>query len=376
MLLKFGVRNYMGFREGALVSFQLDSKAPRGLAIVKGVAPILGIKGANASGKTSLLRALSFLGAYVPYSFVTAPDAIIPVSTHFDSDEPCEFYAEFVSDGGIKYIYELVVGTREIERETIFRIKNRKMKILERTRERLTHLPQEFERLSKIKVRKNVSIVSLAHQYEFDELDDIYEFFASFITNVAFSGLMLEPISEQSAAEYLYGNSEALAFVKSFIIDCDTGVTDIEIIEDEENSKKTYFPYFLHGGDRGITSHTESSGTRALFRNLVRYWMALERGSVMIADELDIHLHPHIVPKLLQLFLDPKVNKRGAQLIFTTHDSGVLDLLGKYRTYLVNKEDNESFGYRLDEISADLVRNDRPVSPLYRAGKIGGVPKL
>jgi hypothetical protein len=53
-----------------------------------------------------------------------------------------------------------------------------------------------------------------------------------------------------------------------------------------------------------------------------------------------------------------------------------MDHLGKYRTYLVNKKNNESYGYRLDEIPGDILRNDRPVSTPYRNGKIGGVPKI
>ncbi|RLO37994.1 abortive infection protein, partial [Serratia marcescens] len=49
---------------------------------------------------------------------------------------------------------------------------------------------------------------------------------------------------------------------------------------------------------------------------------------------------------------------------------------GKYRTYLVNKEKNESYCYRLDEIKGDILRHGRLISPVYKEGKIGGVPKL
>lgn len=53
-----------------------------------------------------------------------------------------------------------------------------------------------------------------------------------------------------------------------------------------------------------------------------------------------------------------------------------MDYLGKYRIVLVNKENNESFLYRLDEISGDLLRNDRSISKVYENGKIGGKPRL
>jgi predicted ATPase len=93
-------------------------------------------------------------------------------------------------------------------------------------------------------------------------------------------------------------------------------------------------------------------------------------------DEFDIHLHPHILPKLIKLFLDPRSNPKGAQLLISTHDAEILNMLGRYRTFLVNKVENESFGYRLDELPGDIVRNDRPILPAYNEGKIGGVPRL
>jgi hypothetical protein len=53
-----------------------------------------------------------------------------------------------------------------------------------------------------------------------------------------------------------------------------------------------------------------------------------------------------------------------------------MDYLGKYRVVFVNKEDNESFLYRLDELPGDLLRNDRSIEGVYNTGKIGGRPKL
>jgi len=79
---------------------------------------------------------------------------------------------------------------------------------------------------------------------------------------------------------------------------------------------------------------------------------------------------------LLNLFEDKELNPNNAQLIFTTHDYDVMDRIGKYRIVLVNKSDNESFLYRLDEIPGDMIRNDRLISPIYNANKIGGKPKI
>ena len=93
-------------------------------------------------------------------------------------------------------------------------------------------------------------------------------------------------------------------------------------------------------------------------------------------DEFDINYHAFILPKLISLFENKDINKKTAQFIFTSHNTEIIDTLGKYRTYLVNKENNESYCYRLDEIQGDILRNDRLISPIYKEGKIGGVPKL
>ena len=74
--------------------------------------------------------------------------------------------------------------------------------------------------------------------------------------------------------------------------------------------------------------------------------------------------------------MDPEKNKMNAQLLFTTHSLEIIDITGRYRTYLVNKDENVSFAFRLDEVPGDMLRNDRSLIPAYREGRIGGVPRL
>ena len=97
---------------------------------------------------------------------------------------------------------------------------------------------------------------------------------------------------------------------------------------------------------------------------------------MLVIDEFDINLHPDLLPMLVEFFESPQKNIKNSQLMFTTHNSEIMDVLSKYRTVLVNKENNESYLYRLDEIDGDIIRNDRPLSPVYNSGKIGGKPKL
>lgn len=101
---------------------------------------------------------------------------------------------------------------------------------------------------------------------------------------------------------------------------------------------------------------------------------ALKIGGIVIIDELEIKLHPAIVVRLLELFNDPEVNTGKGQIIFSSHMPALIDLLGKYHTYLVEKNDQKSEVYPLSDFPE--ARADQKLAPLYLAGKFGGVPRI
>ena len=188
------------------------------------------------------------------------------------------------------------------------------------------------------------------------------------------------PLDINETAKDLHKDSEAAKFVEDFIRECDTGISRLNIVETTDAKGEPQFtPFFFHSvGNKEFAVHAynESSGTKALYRLLPRFKRALDTGGLLLLDEIDAHLHPLLLPKLINLFLDHSTNPNNAQLLFSTHDTRLLDQLGRYRTYLVNKEDNESYTYRLDEIPGDILRNDRPIAPIYSDGRIGGIPRL
>ena len=113
-----------------------------------------------------------------------------------------------------------------------------------------------------------------------------------------------------------------------------------------------------------------------MYINLLFYYQNLKSGGVLILDEFDINLHPDILPHLINLFITKELNPNKAQMIFSTLNPDVLDVLGKYRSYLFEKENGESFGYRLDEPDTNILRNDRSVSAPYKRHLLGGYPKI
>lgn len=379
MLIEFGASNYFSFREWFKISFELNKNCPEEVSEGETLSKIIGIKGANASGKTNVLKCLAFLHDFCFRSFQKEPDADLEIQSFFNNDDPSEFYIEFIANS-IQYRYELTATKKKVLIETLYRKTKRHTKIIERIENSITYSVKEFDKIHDIKLRANCSFISSARQYEMEELKDVIHHFDNAISNTSvLAGYIEKDIDLSYISKFYKNNDDYFKFAKNLIIKSDTGIDDIDI-SSFENSKgeEIYYPMFSFQTEKGkkyLPHHMQSSGTKALFQQLWMYQFALRRGGLLILDEFDIKLHPFIAPYLLELF-NKENNVNGAQIIFTTHNTEILDYLGKYRTYLVNKEQNESYVYRLDEIPGDLLRNDRSISPIYKQGKIGGVPRL
>lgn len=380
MILEYGVKNFLSFREGATVSFRLDGNVPDHIAEGRDSATILCVKGANGSGKTHLLKGLAFIANFASKSFSTDPEAEIAVDTHFQSNEPAEFYAEFIAADQITYIYELAVTKKAVLHEALYQKKKRKTKLFERNGSTVSAIKRLAE-IETLNYRNNASVISTLHQHKNREFESVYSLFYNTIFNVSQAGFREQRgFDLGSVSQFCSEHPRALEFISAFIKDCDVGISKITISSDEgEDGKKKYFPIFHHlVGENEFPVHlpTESNGTKYLFRMLLAHMMALATGSIFIADEFDIYLHPDILPKIIELYINKDANDRGAQLLFSAHNADILDICGKYRTVLVNKEHNASYSYRLDELPGDILRNDRSISAPYKEGKLGGVPRI
>lgn len=393
MINEFGVKNFFGFKEWAVVSFDLDKKVPHNISMGLSVSPILGVKGANASGKTNLLKVLGFIKYFVTENVLensspvnSEKDQKIDITSFFKSKDASDFFIDF-DFKGINYKYEFSVTVDEIIREELFIRKNvRSLKIFERERNELTYTQQKYKELKKLKLKKNISVIQHIMNFDFRfEKEDILnfnQFFECSHMNVNKFGIHRDYSNDFDLVDFLAQKMVELPGLKDFVVDLikrsDLGVSSIEVDKNKSSEgEDVYSPYFIHNHD--TESHrlpfvAESNGTRKLFVSLSQYWFTLQTGGFLALDEFDIHLHPMILPSIVELFSDCNINKTGAQFIFTSHNSEIMDLLGKYRTVLVEKKNNESYCYRLDEIPG--IRGDRSLSGRYLKGEFGGVPDI
>ena len=381
MLLGYGVKNCWCFKDWLDINLRLNGYVPKDISLGKPYSLVLGYEGANASGKTNALKVFAFIADFAKNSFSYPPESQILFDSFFYHENSSEFYVEFMDANSIEYRYEAVLYEDHVEKETLFVIKSTTEEILfERNKNEITK-NELYSNENKIILRNNASFISTLHQYGIQEIKDVYNFFAKNTINVTYRGLHYEISRDVPViSEMYFQNEDALIFTKDLIKRFDTGIVDIRIsYREDEKDNKIYFPIFFHENKNtqyklGIDS--ESTGTKALYINLLSYYQTLKSGGVLLLDEFDINLHPDILPHLINLFTEQKSNPKNAQMIFTSVNPDILDILGKYRAYLFEKENGESFCYRLDEPDTNILRNDRKVSAPYRRHLLGGYPKI
>ncbi|MBZ7445944.1 AAA family ATPase, partial [Klebsiella grimontii] len=177
MIYSYGFKNYFGFKEGADVSFLLGSRVPQEISGGRKAATILGVKGANGAGKTNLLKALTFISTFCTRSFNTTDDGGIDADPYFDSEEPSEFYIDFLIDNHI-YTYELGVTSTVVIYERLYRKgyvpddsekKSRKVQVFERNGNEVVKRISELASIDVISLKSNASLISSAFHYKFAE---------------------------------------------------------------------------------------------------------------------------------------------------------------------------------------------------------------
>jgi len=383
MIKRLGVKNYCSFNEGVEINFELDKKVPDEVRQGLVATTVLGIKGANGSGKTNIIKVIEFLNQFCAHSAKNKEDDDIEVVTFFHNENPTEVYIEFCVDD-MQFHYELEVTKTHVIKEILYRTNSRKVKVFERKYDEIVECIDDVSELKNIVIKSNASILSIYKTYKFKspmvDLSLSNLFFYKIISNVNYFGYYDREFDYRKASEEYEKDQKLFSFVKHILMSADNGIQDIKIHQTTDSEGKEYsYPIFSHnhnGEVFNLTYYAQSSGTKALFKKMYMYWLVLSSGGILALDEFDIHIHSMVLPLLINLFANKETNKYNSQFIFTAHNSEVIDTLGKYRTILVNKEDNVSYCYRLDEISGSMVRNDRAITPLYLKKKLGGVPHI
>ncbi len=383
MIVEYGARNCWAFKEWMVVSFQFNKNVPDeyGFSDCR-VSPALCFEGGNASGKSCGLRVLSFIMDFCRNSFLRGSESDILLDTFFNNDDDSELFIKFTLPEHTDEIYDYEVKLTQrkvLEEKLSFYEENRKKLLIHRKDNRIIKNTLSSN-IENILLRDNCSFISTFIQYGVPEIAPFNLFFGNIISNVTYNQTVDEQLIDYVASYYSKNPEMHRRVVKQLKI-FDTGIEDVKIIKGADiNGNNQYLSQFFHATDEDnntLSYFDQSTGTKLLYNRLRDFFLTIDIGGVLVYDEIDMHLHSRIVPYLYNFFLDREQNTNHAQIIFTSHDSSIIDDMKKYRTYLFNKEDGESYCYRVDELPGNVVlRNERSLETTYKTGVLGGVPNV
>ena len=119
----------------------------------------------------------------------------------------------------------------------------------------------------------------------------------------------------------------------------------------------------------------ESAGTQRFFSRIGSWISVVEQGKLLVIDEIEASMHPLLTRRLVAMIQDTKINTKGAQLLFTTHDTGLLDLslLRRDQIWFVERDDKcgATVLYALTDFSP---RKGENIQKGYLQGRFGAIP--
>jgi uncharacterized protein len=408
MLLRFRFENFRSFRNEQELSMVAASITERPEVARKidpageSVVPAAAIYGANASGKTNVLRALQFMAEAVKSSHKDwLPDRSV-LRDAFRADERSKsalsrFAVDIVVDG-TRFQYGFAFDVEKVAEEWLFAYPAGKRQIwFERAAESGIRfgakLPGENKTIANL-TRANSLFLSAAAQNNHTALSPVYRWFSRAVVFIRGSRSSLEAVTaraceadESTRGQIIHLLTAADLGISGLAIEAPkqlartpTGLNEavkLGVKELVRALKAEPTVRVLHRvGERDIFFDfgDESDGTQAYFGLLGPIVDAIGDGGIIFVDELDASLHPLLAIELIRLFNDPVRNPKNAQLIFTTHDTNLLSagLLRRDQIWFTEKgRDAASHLYPLSDFKPRKAEN---LEMGYLQGRYGAIP--
>lgn len=391
MILEFCVSNYLSIKDELKISFVATS-LKESLPDANDLVPISGagvslvrsavIYGANASGKTNVLKAIAFYKHFIMDSFKNsqAGETINVENFRLNATtvkEPTSMEATF-TDGAFIYRYGFEVDSKAVRAEWLYRRVNKKrakeVEVFYREEDATTvHLksPLIQDLVNKKMVRGNALLLSTAAQFNEPTAVNVLHWLGD--TQVLFCS---EDEKLWAQAIKHLDDENVRDRITRFARYADLGIESITKIDnrivsnhrqyDDEGREVNNVAFSFNGN--------ESEGTIKYFSLSYPIIDALDNGKRLVVDELDSKLHPLLVRRIITLFNSSETNPKGAQLLFTTHDTFLLGA-GLFRRDQVWFTQKDNFGateaYSLAEYK---VRGNSPFEKEYLQGRFGATP--
>ena len=410
MLIEFSVKNFLSFKDKVTLSMEKgngDEKLEN--VFTKNDVDLLrttAIYGANASGKTNILKAFTCAILMIRNSnFMNTTNKWFSIKPFlFDkktSKEPSEFEFIFIANN-VKYRYFFSADANKIYDEILDAYYTQKpTNIFTRSNTNDYEFNNDRSKLESIAAKntENKLFLTTATTWNYDKTKDAFLWFSEKIDTYD----SFDRISDQDLIEYSKNDGELKEFALKLLKEADIFIKDIHVDYEEKEMDNAMMDMLIPPLARtngtfkmsnvrieleheiidenknkhiySLNFNDESSGTRTLFALAPFLKRAFESTRTIVVDELEKSMHPALVEFIVKLFNDKSINKANSQLIFITHATNLLNLGILRRDQIWFTEKNPDTGvselYPLDSFS---VRKDENIQKGYINGRYGAVP--
>lgn len=397
MILSFEIVNYRSFKNKTIFQMEATSAKCKAQNLVNVSIPNDELRllktsliyGANASGKTTLIRGLYALCGEIAGTlgsqggdnvFIYEPFALDSES----ANQPSTMKITYLVNG-IKYDYSVKFNEVSFLEERLDYYPNSKsnMKLFSRLLEDDIAVPDYGNSLlakdkPKIKAYKNKLLLS---KFILDTPHDIITPAAKYLSSIGFANSYNSNMKDKlwkESVKLLESSDEYKKNLRKILSYVDLGIRNFELPEDRKFENIS----LIHSAKEPKHHNTikmvgESLGTNVLFLLGPKILQSLETGSPLFIDEVDTSFHSFISGFIIKMFTSEKLNPKHAQLIIVTHDITLMneDLLRRDQIWFTEKDENGiSSLFTLSDF--EDVRETTPFAKWYLASKFGAVPSI
>ena len=392
MLCQFTFKNYKSYKNETTIEMQAENISEFKETLLKSTKdgkkflPISVIYGPNAGGKSNALEALvSLIGSVIaPVIFVKGGTKIdnIPIVPYKFTSNPRETtdFEIFYRINKNEYRYNISFLGEEIYYEALYILtENAKKptKIFVRNKNKI-EVGEELKK-EKVNINNNINmpfLSFLAISYNIKTINIAIQFFLSTsLLNCSVENILMHFMFEDPKIK-----EEFLKLLK--IMDIDIIDYRVEKLTDVKDGIKLFTKHRVNNEEYELNLYEESKGTQKLFALLPRIIISLKNGNLTVIDEMDAKLHPKLIQYIIELYKDKEINKKGAQLIITSHDLTTMtkDVFRRDEILFAAKDrENSSEIYSLYEIrdtNGQHISTKTAYNKQYMEGRYGADPYL
>lgn len=401
MLLRFEVSNHRSIMEPvelSMIAVDDDRPAARSFELLKErVLPVAAIYGPNASGKSNLLDAISWLSDAITSS-LRGWDEEVPRDPHMSREgttSASEFELDVIVEA-VRYQYRLEADA-EVRYESLHSFPMRRRRMLFEREGSDVQFRDGYEAAGGIRELLTPTTLVLSAAMRLDRAN--YGRVGRALSGIQVLGLRSSRTRRiphklryglrhspfwlfDDPQPRLAGNLAGQPHPTELLRLADPAIegVEFEVADTDDGRRSTRTIRFVRSlGDEpvALSLEQESAGTQTWFRLIGPALTALEDGGVLLYDEIDASLHPRLSAQLIGLFQDPSTNPHGAQLIFTTHDVSLLNQLNRDEVWLTEKDaSGMSQLVALVEYGHERVRKSANLERAYLQGRFGAVPEI